>query len=45
MVALFVLLAVVAALTLRHKLRTRPPLLDATLGELAKDRDQLRARL
>jgi len=35
-------LAIVAALVLRNKLKTRPPMLDATLGELAKDREQLR---
>lgn len=45
MVALFVAIAVIAVLTMRHKLRTRSPLLDATLSELARDRDQLRARL
>jgi uncharacterized membrane protein YqjE len=45
MVALFIAVAVVAVLLMRHKLRTRPPLLDATLGELARDREQLRARL
>jgi uncharacterized membrane protein YqjE len=45
MVAVFIAIAVVAALILRQKLRTKPPLLDDTLAELAKDRDQLRARL
>lgn len=45
MVGLFVGVAVVAGLILRHKLRTKPPLLDDTLAELAKDRDQLRARM
>jgi uncharacterized membrane protein YqjE len=45
MVVLFVVVAVGAALLMRHKLRTRPPLLDATLGELARDREQLRARM
>lgn len=45
MIALFVALAVVAGLILRHKLTTKPPLLDDTLAELAKDRDQLKARL
>ena len=29
----------------QHKFKTKPPMLDATLAELAKDRDQLRARL
>lgn len=36
-------LALVAALVLRMKLRSKPPMLDATLAELAKDRDQLRS--
>ncbi len=45
MVAVFALIAVGAALAAQHKLRTKPPMLDATLAELAKDRDQLRARL
>jgi uncharacterized membrane protein YqjE len=45
MIALFVGVAVVSGLVLRHKLTTKPPLLDDTLAELAKDRDQLRARL
>lgn len=45
MIGLFVVVAVVSGLILRHKLTTKPPLLDDTLAELAKDRDQLRARL
>ncbi|HEY0683388.1 MAG TPA: phage holin family protein [Steroidobacter sp.] len=45
MIGLFVLVAVVAGLILKHKLSTKPPLLDDTLAELAKDRDQLKARL
>lgn len=45
MVGLFVLIAVIAGLVLRHKLSTKPPLLDDTLAELAKDRDQLKSRL
>jgi uncharacterized membrane protein YqjE len=45
MIALFLGVAVVSGLILRHKLTTKPPLLDDTLAELAKDRDQLRARL
>jgi uncharacterized membrane protein YqjE len=45
MIALFIAIAVLAALVLRSKLRSKPPLLDDTLAELAKDRDQLRARL
>lgn len=45
MVGVFIAIAVAAALVTSHKLRTKPPMLDATLAELAKDRDQLRARL
>jgi uncharacterized membrane protein YqjE len=45
MIGLFVVVTVVAGLILRHKLSTKPPLLDDTLAELAKDRDQLKARL
>jgi uncharacterized membrane protein YqjE len=45
MVAMFIGVAVAAGLILRHKLNTKPPLLDDTLAELAKDRDQLKARL
>jgi uncharacterized membrane protein YqjE len=45
MVGLFVVIAVAAALITAQKLRTKPPMLDATLAELAKDRDQLRSRL
>jgi uncharacterized membrane protein YqjE len=45
MIALFVALAVTAALVLRSKLKNKSPILDDTLAELAKDRDQLRARL
>lgn len=41
----FVFLAVVAALVLTAKLRVKPPLLDDTLAELAKDRDHLRNHL
>lgn len=41
----FLLLAAVGGLILRRKLAAKPPMLDATLAELAKDRDQLRARL
>jgi uncharacterized membrane protein YqjE len=43
--AFFFLLAVVAALTLRSKVRNRPKLLESTLAELAKDRKQLERRL
>jgi len=45
MVGMFIVVAVVAGLMLRHKLATKPPLLDDTLAELARDRDQLKARL
>ena len=41
----FLLISAVAALILWRKLSEKPPMLDATLAELAKDRDQLRARL
>src|SRR5499427_6514844 len=43
--AFFFLLALVAALTLRSKVRNRPKLLEETLAELAKDRKQLERRL
>lgn len=45
MIVLFLLIALAAAAMLRSKLRAKPPLLSDTLAELAKDRDQLRARL
>ncbi|HKQ11900.1 MAG TPA: phage holin family protein [Steroidobacteraceae bacterium] len=45
MIAVFVGLAIFAALVLRKKLREKPPMLDDTLAELAKDRDNLRARV
>lgn len=45
MIGMFAVVTVVAGLILRHKLSTKPPLLDDTLAELAKDRDQLKARL
>jgi uncharacterized membrane protein YqjE len=45
MLSLFLAIAIGAALVLRHKMRTKPPMLDATLAELAKDRDQLKARM
>ena len=44
MVAVFIAIAVVAALILRQKLRSKPGLLEDTLAELAKDRDQLQVR-
>jgi uncharacterized membrane protein YqjE len=45
MIALFILIAIGAGLMLARKLRDKPPLLDDTLAELAKDRDNLKARL
>jgi uncharacterized membrane protein YqjE len=45
MIVVFLGVAAVAGLMLQKKLKSKPPLLDDTLAELAKDRDQLRARL
>lgn len=45
MVTLFVLIAVIGALTLKKRLKSKPQLLGATLAELARDRDHLRAKL
>jgi uncharacterized membrane protein YqjE len=45
MIAMFILIAIGAGLMLSRKLRDKPPLLDDTLAELAKDRDNLKARL
>ena len=45
MIAVFVGLAISAVLVLRKKLREKSPMLDDTLAELAKDRDNLRARV
>jgi uncharacterized membrane protein YqjE len=45
MIAVFVGLAIVAVLVLRKKLREKSPMLDDTLAELAKDRDNLRSRV
>ena len=45
MIAMFVGIAIFAALVLRKKLREKSPMLDDTLAELAKDRDNLRARV
>ena len=45
MIGMFVGLAIFAALVLRKKLREKPPMLDDTLAELAKDRDNLRSRV
>lgn len=42
--AAFFVLAGVAALVLRAKVRGKPRMLDATLAELAKDRENLAAR-
>ena len=38
---MFVALAIAAALVLRTKLSSKSPMLDDTLAELAKDRDNL----
>jgi uncharacterized membrane protein YqjE len=40
----FFLIAVVAALVLRAKVRAKPPMLDATIAELKKDRASLMSR-
>ena len=45
MTAVLLLIAVAAALVLQAKLKAKPPMLDNTLAELAKDRDQLRKHL
>ena len=45
MIGMFVGIAIFAVLVLRKKLREKPPMLDDTLAELAKDRDNLRARV
>jgi uncharacterized membrane protein YqjE len=45
MIVMFLAVAGGAGLMLQKKLKSKPPLLDDTLTELAKDRDQLRARL
>src|SRR5215471_15835952 len=45
MTGMFFVIAVIAALTLRAKVRSRPRLLQNTLAELAKDREQLQRRL
>lgn len=44
MTGAFFMLAMTAGLILRSNLNTKPPLLDATLAELAKDRDLLKRR-
>jgi uncharacterized membrane protein YqjE len=45
MVALFVLIAAVGAVTLMKRLKNKPRLLSGTLAELARDRDHLKAKL
>jgi uncharacterized membrane protein YqjE len=45
MTGVLLTIAIVAALVLRSQLKTRPPALNATLAELAKDRDHLRKSL
>jgi uncharacterized membrane protein YqjE len=45
MIAMFIVIAIGAGLMLARKLRDKPPLLDDTLAELAKDRDKLRSRV
>jgi len=45
MTATFVVIAVVAGMVLLHRVKAKPPMLDATLAELARDRDQLKARM
>ncbi|HEU4655169.1 MAG TPA: phage holin family protein [Steroidobacteraceae bacterium] len=44
MVIVFVLIALGGALTLNARLKNKPRLLSGTLTELARDRDQLRAK-
>jgi uncharacterized membrane protein YqjE len=43
--ASFFAIALVAILVLQAKVRAKPPMLDATLAELAKDREHLKSRL
>lgn len=45
MTGVLLAIAVAAALVLRAKIKAKPPMLDDTLAELAKDRDQLRKHL
>ena len=45
MTGAFLVIAAVAGIILWRKVNAKPPMLDATLAELAKDRDHLRARL
>jgi uncharacterized membrane protein YqjE len=44
MTGAFFVLAIAAGLILRLNLNAKPPLLDATLAELAKDREMLKNR-
>lgn len=44
MTAVLVAIAAAAALVLRAKIRSKPPMLGSTLAELAKDRDHLRGQ-
>lgn len=45
MIGLFVAIAIAAGSMLAKKLRDKAPMLDDTLAELAKDRDNLRSRV
>ncbi len=42
--ATFLLIAAGATFILKRRMSAKPPMLDATLAELARDRDELRAR-
>jgi uncharacterized membrane protein YqjE len=41
-IGVFLAIAIAAVLVLQAKLKSKPPMLDNTLAELAKDRDRLR---
>ena len=43
-IASYALLAIVAVRVIQSRLRSRPPFLQGTLGELARDEDELRGR-
>jgi uncharacterized membrane protein YqjE len=45
MTGVLLAIAIAAGLVLQAKIQAKPPMLDNTLAELAKDRDQLRKRL
>jgi uncharacterized membrane protein YqjE len=45
MTGVLLAIAIGAAVVLQAKLKSKPPMLDDTLAELAKDRDQLRKHL